>query len=158
MTILGIDPGTNKVGYGIIKKDKNQFLLINYGCFNIKSKSINENLVKIQKEIEKLIQIYKPNIAAIEQIFFFKNKKTAINIAQSRGVIITTLMKANIEIKEFTPLQIKQSVCGYGKADKNQVQKMIKLIFKLKDVPKPDDAADAIATAFCASNIIKSEL
>lgn len=158
MTILGIDPGTNKIGYGIIKKDKNQFLLINYGCINIKSKSINENLVKIQKEIEKLIQIYKPNIAAIEQIFFFKNKKTAINIAQSRGVIITTLMKANIEIKEFTPLQIKQSVCGYGKADKNQVQKMIKLIFKLKDVPKPDDAADAIATAFCASNIIKSEL
>lgn len=152
MTILGVDPGTNKIGYGIIKKEKNRYQLIDYGCIETKSKSMHENFLKIQKEIEKLIKIYKPDIAAVEQIFFFKNIKTAINVAQSRGIIIITLAKANIKIKEFTPLQIKQAICGYGKADKNQIQKMIKIIFKLKEIPKPDDAADAIAAAFCASN------
>lgn len=151
MIILGIDPGSNKIGFAIIKKEKTQLKLIKYGCINNDSKiTIAKQLLKTQKEIERLIKIYKPNIASVEKLFFFKNLKTAINVSQTRGVIIATLAKANIKIKEFTPLQVKQAICGYGKADKVQIQKIVKLIFKLKQIPKPDDAADAIAIAFSA--------
>jgi len=155
MIILGIDPGTAIIGWGLIKKTK-KLSLTNYGCIKTSADlSTAERLNKLHKELHSLIKKYKPNIVAVEDIFFFKNLKTAIKVSQARGVILLTAAKAKIKIAEFTPLQVKQAVTGYGRADKSQVQKMIKILLNLKEVPKPDDAADALATAICCAHTIK---
>lgn len=156
MIILGIDPGTAIIGFGVLKKIRNQLKMINYGCIKTSPDlSTAERLNKLHKELNLLIKKYKPDIVAVEDIFFFKNLKTVIKVSQARGVILLTAAKLKIEIAEYTPLQVKQAVACYGRADKKQVQKMVKTLLNLKEIPKPDDAADALATAICCANSIR---
>jgi len=152
MIILGIDPGTAIIGFGAIKKKKN-LELIEYGCIKTsKDLSTAERLEKLNKELNSLILRLKPDIVAVEDIFFFKNLKTAIKVSQARGVILLSAQKKKINIEEYTPLQVKQAVACYGRADKAQIQKMVKTLLNLKEIPKPDDAADALAIAICCAN------
>jgi crossover junction endodeoxyribonuclease RuvC len=157
MIILGIDPGTATTGWGLIKKDRKKNLkLINYGCLKTSADlTTADRLNKLYKDLNSLLKKHKPDIVAVEDIFFFKNLKTAIKVSQARGVILLTAAKAKIKIAEFTPLQIKQAVACYGRAEKIQVQKMVKTLLDLKEAPKPDDAADALATAICCAHSMK---
>ncbi|MFC1622440.1 crossover junction endodeoxyribonuclease RuvC [Patescibacteria group bacterium] len=154
--ILGIDPGYARAGWSVLKKTGQNLELLDYGCVE-SNKEIEhaERLKKIHAELKKIIKKYKPTIMAVEDLFFFKNLKTAIKVAEARGVILMTGFENNLEIFEYTPLQIKQALTGYGRADKNQIQQMVKMILKLKEIPKPDDAADAVAVAITCANIIK---
>jgi crossover junction endodeoxyribonuclease RuvC len=150
MKILGLDPGLATTGYGIIEfLPKNKKLeVINYGCIKTPANlTFPERIEIIYDQIEKLIKKYKPNRIAIEKIFFSKNVKTAFQVGECKGVIILSAIKHKIPIFEFTPLQVKQSLIGYGRASKNQIQKMVKKILNLTELPKPDDAADALAIA-----------
>ena len=156
MTILGIDPGTATTGWGVVKKTK-KLNWVNHGLITTSANlSTAERLNKLHRELSLLIKKYKPDVAAVEDIFFFKNLKTAIKVSQARGVILLTIAKAKIPVAEYTPLQIKQAVACYGRAEKEQVQKMVKTLLNLKEIPKPDDAADALAVAICCANTIRT--
>ena len=151
MIILGIDPGYAIVGYGIIDSAKNN-AVIDYGVITTpKEDSIAVRLKTIEDGLVYLIEKYKPEVLAIEELFYFKNQKTVIPVAEARGVILVTCQKLIGNIFEYTPLQIKQALTGVGRAEKAQVQFMVKTILGLKSVPKPDDAADALAVALCHS-------
>ncbi len=155
MIILGIDPGETLIGIGVVKKSGSKIELLGYECIDIKNpkkKTTAEKLNEVSEKINLIIKKYNPELVSIEDLFFFKNLKTAIKVAQTRGVLLLECQKNNLKIMEFTPLQVKQSVTCYGRADKKQVQEMVKAILNLKDIPKPDDAADALALAICAAN------
>lgn len=153
MKILGIDPGTSTVGFGVIESSKRKCRLLDYGCIKTKPNiALEEKLTEISTDLSRIIKQWKPAHASIEKVFFSKNIKTAISVAHSRGVIMETLHNQGISLHEFTPQQIKSSVCGWGKAGKENVQKMIQIIFEMQSVPKPDDAADAIAASYCLAN------
>jgi crossover junction endodeoxyribonuclease RuvC len=157
MIVLGIDPGTAQTGYGVIKISKNKEpICLDYGVIKT-TKGLKpwERLKKIEKEFQKLIRKYKPQILAIESLYFFKNAKTIITVSQAKGVILLTAEKKGLKIKEFTPLEVKMNICGYGRATKFQIQKMVKNILKLTKAPYPDDAADALAIALSASYLDK---
>jgi crossover junction endodeoxyribonuclease RuvC len=148
--ILGIDPGTTRIGYGLIEKDGSSLKHLEHGCLKINNVG---PLLSIKEELTKLIKKYKPNRAAVEKLFFAKNLKTAMSVSEARGVIMLCFQEKGIHTHEFTPLEVKQQISGYGQAGKDQVQKMVKLILKLEDIPKPDDAADALAIAICGSTL-----
>jgi len=156
MIIFGIDPGTAITGFGVLNKQgKNKLEIIDYGCIKTSNDfSTAERLKILEKELSLIIKKHKPEVVAIEDIFFFKNLKTAIKVSQARGVILLTAAKTKCKIYEYTPLQVKQAVTCYGRADKKQVQEMVKTILNLKQIPKPDDAADALATAICCAHSI----
>lgn len=152
-TILGIDPGLADTGFGVIIQQGNNLTAVEYG--NIKTKAglpSADRLKEIHRAVSALIKKYQPKIIAVEQLFFAKNVKTALAVGQARGVVILAAGQNGITIKEFTPLQIKLALSGYGKADKRQVQQMVKTVLKLKILPTPDDAADALAAAVCCAN------
>lgn len=161
MIILGIDPGTAIVGYGVIKRQKDQyqkFEVLDFGCIiTEQTMSAGERLKKIHKELGKIIDKYKPNLMSVESLFFFKNLKTVMPVSQAKGVILLTAAQKKIPVCEFTPLQVKMTVVGYGRAEKKQVQKMTKEILCLdkfdmtKNNRKKDDAADALGVAICAA-------
>lgn len=154
MIILGIDPGTATTGYGLIKKEK-ALELVDYGCIKTsKNLSSPERLKELYNQLDNLIKKYKPDIVAVEDIFFFKNLKTVIKVSEARGVILLAASRLNIPVVEYTPLQVKQAVVGYGRAEKMQVQKMVKVLLNLKEAPKSDDAADALAIAICCVHSI----
>jgi len=162
MIILGIDPGTATTGYGVLEAEtlkgrrERKLTCIEYGVIKTSPKiETAQRLVQISSELVALLNKHKPQSVVVESLFFFKNLKTALPVSQARGVILLEVAKKNIIIQEFTPLQIKINVCGYGRAEKSQVQKMVKLLLKLKELPKPDDAADALAAAICGSNNFK---
>ncbi len=152
MIILGIDPGTATTGYALIKKQKNNsFEIVDFGVISTKkTKSDSERLLEVQKDLAKIITRYKPEIAGVEKLYFENNAKTAMTVSQARGVVLLTLQQKKVKLLEFTPLQVKSMICGYGKAEKKQVQLMVQKTFNLKSLPKPDDAADALAIALCA--------
>jgi len=153
MIILGIDPGTAITGYGVIKKGPTKIETIDYGCIRTETNlSTAEQLKKIDQQLAEIIRKHKPQQMAIEDIFFFKNAKTVIKVSQAKGVILARAARMNIPIDEYTPLQIKQATTSYGRAEKKQVQRMVKLILNLKEIPKPDDAADALAVAICCAH------
>ena len=154
MLILGIDPGTATTGYGIIDvKNKHQPKLVDYGVIATKKSLKDSQRLKILGEdIESLLTKYRPVAVGIEKLFFTTNQKTAMSVSQARGVALFVCEKLNLSIFEFTPLQVKSFICGYGKADKKQVQFMVQKTFKMKRAPKPDDAADALAVALCAAH------
>jgi len=153
MRILGIDPGTATTGWAIIEANKNNFYPLSFGFISTnKNSPEEERLREISEDIEDIIKKYAPREAAIENIFFFKNQKTVIQVAQARGAILLTLRQKNVSISSYTPLQVKQALTGYGKAEKKQLQDMTKNILHLKSVPKPDDVSDAIAIAICHLN------
>ena len=156
--ILGIDPGTAITGWGIIKDGQKDPEVIAYGCIETsKHKSDVERLKEVAKDLKVIIKEYQPDEMAIEELFFFKNLKTAIKVAQSRGVLMFVTAQQKIPVAEYTPLQIKQALTGYGRADKKQMQIMVQSILKLKEIPKPDDAADALAVAICHQQSRKVE-
>ena len=151
--ILGIDPGYAITGYGVIKKVGNRFETLNYGVIETKANTpFPQRLLAINSAVKELIEIYKPDLMAVEELFLSQNKTTAIGTAQARGVVLVEGARADIPVYEFTPGQIKLAVTGYGKADKKQVQTMVKSLLGLKEIPKPDDAADGLAVAICMAN------
>ena len=150
MRILGIDPGYAILGYGIVDIVGNKFSVVDYGAITTDpSMDMPSRLVKLFDGLTELISAFKPDEASIEELFFNSNAKTAILVGEARGVAILASAKNNLKINEYTPLQIKQALVGYGRADKTQVQFMVKTMLNLKEVPKPDDTADALAAAIC---------
>lgn len=151
MIILGIDPGTATTGYGIIKQEKQQARLVDFGVISTNKKlSDAERLKILGGDLLDIIKKYRPAAVGVEKLFFTTNQKTAMTVAQARGVVLYVCQTQKIPVLEFTPLQIKNFICGYGKAEKKQVQYMVQKTFKLSSPPKPDDAADALAAALCA--------
>ncbi len=148
MRILGIDPGTGILGFGIIDSDGVSKKLVDAGVIRTPAhQPIQERLVTIYNELEEIIDEFKPRVMVVEQLFFARNVTTAITVAEARGVVLLLGEQKKLQLAEFTPLQIKQSITGYGRADKKQVQEMVKVMLSLKEVPQPDDCADALAAA-----------
>lgn len=159
MRILGVDPGYAIVGVGTVDYEGNRFRVVEYGAITTQAgEDMFDRLKKIYDEMMELIERVKPDAMAIEELFFQNNQKTAINVAQARGIIVLAAKNHGIPIFEYTPLQVKQAVVGYGKADKNQVQQMTKAILNLEKIPKPDDTADALAIAVCHAHTGGSRL
>jgi len=156
MRILGIDPGFAITGYSIIDYIGNHFKLVNSGAvLTPKEESFPLRLYELNNKLEEIIDTYKPNAISVEELFFNNNVKTAINVAQARGVILVVGCRKNIPTYEYTPLQIKQAVTGYGRADKIQVQRMVKTILGVDKLPKLDDTTDSMAAAICHAHSVK---
>ncbi len=151
MIIIGIDPGTATTGYGIIKEDPTgKISVINYGTIlTDPCETIEKRLKYIYQEISQIIHLHRPDSGAVEKLFFQKNVTNAIAVGQARGVMLLALANAGITVAEYTPNEVKQSVTGYGSAEKKQVQQMVKTLLDLPELPRPDDAADALAVAIC---------
>ncbi len=151
MITLGIDPGTATTGYGFIREEQDGSLtVLDYGVIQTPAHlSQAERLAELYKRIKELILLHRPEMGAVEKIFFERNVRTALSVGQARGVTLLAMAEGKLHIGEYTPLEVKQAVAGYGGADKNQVQQMVKTILSLEALPHPDDAADALAVAIC---------
>lgn len=152
MLVMGIDPGTATTGYGLVQSRERgaRGHLVDYGTIRTPADmGMPERLLVIHHELQNLLETYHPDVVAIEELFFHRNAKTAISVAQSRGVLVMTVARTGIQVAEYTPLQVKQAVVGYGNASKHQVQMMVQALLALKEIPRPDDAADALAIAIC---------
>ncbi|HEY8363421.1 MAG TPA: crossover junction endodeoxyribonuclease RuvC [Tissierellaceae bacterium] len=150
MIILGIDPGIAIVGYGILEVNGNRLRALDYGCIKTDANlTFPERIKTIYDSLVELINRYKPTDLAVEELFFNKNVKTAILVGQARGVEILAAVNMGLDVFEYTPLQVKQAVVGYGRAEKEQVQEMVRILLNLNEKPKPDDVADALAVAIC---------
>lgn len=150
MIILGIDPGYAIVGWGVLEYQNNHFRVLDYGAITTDAGTpMYDRFLSIHEDLNQIMDRYKPEAMAIEELFFNSNRTTAINVAQARGVLLLSALKHQVPIFEYTPLQVKQAVAGYGRAEKQQVQQMTKLLLNLDKVPKPDDTADALAIAIC---------
>lgn len=148
MKILGIDPGTGIVGFGVIGKKSSKLSMLDAGVIRTSAKESDSHRLKtIYDELAGIIKQSKPDVMAVEKLFFAQNVTTAMSVSQARGAVLLCGEKHGLEVFEYTPLQIKQSITGYGRADKKQIQQMVKTILRLDDVPKPDDCADALACA-----------
>lgn len=155
MIILGIDPGFARIGYGILKKENGNFLTLDYGCITTSAQEeFPLRLESIEKDILSLVKKYKPDCCAIEDLFFQKNTRTAMTVASAKGVILLAIRKNKLPISQYTPLQVKQAVTGYGKAEKIQVTNMVRSILRIKGPIKLDDTADALAIAICHGSSI----
>jgi crossover junction endodeoxyribonuclease RuvC len=151
MLVLGIDPGTATTGYGLVKEDEAGNLIpVDFGVVRTSSKLLlPKRLLQIHQQIQEIILLHRPESSAVEKLFFQSNVRTAMSVGQGRGVALLALAQSEIPIAEYTPLEIKQAVAGYGGADKHQVQYMVQALLGLEDIPRPDDAADALAVAIC---------
>ena len=157
MLALGIDPGTAICGYGFVESNGSRLIAHEYGAITTSAKARPEDrLAKIYDELDMLIKKYKPDVMGVEQLFFNRNVTTAIPVGQTRGVVLLAAAKNGLELVERTPLQVKQSVTGYGKATKEQVIYMVTKLLNLPEPPKPDDVADALAVAICTSHVLNS--
>lgn len=155
VVILGIDPGVAIVGYGVLEFHAGTFRCLEYGCITTEAHQLLENrLSEIYAGMQELIDRHHPDCISIEELFFNNNQKTAVDVAQARGVILLSANQKNVPIYEYTPLQVKSSIVGYGRAEKQQVMYMVRQYLHMKETPKPDDAADAIAIAICHGNSI----
>lgn len=156
MTIMGIDPGFAITGYGIVKYEGNKFWPLEYGAVLTKATTpFAQRLLQLDEGLNAIIEKYKPEAISIEELFFNKNIKTAIMAAHGRGIALAAAARSGAEVFEYTPLQVKQAVVGYGRAEKAQVQQMVKVILNLPCIPKPDDVADALAIAVCHGHSCK---
>jgi len=156
LLILGIDPGIAILGYGLVKYEANRFTVIDYGAITTDAGiNMSARLTIIYDRLIDIIERYNPDAFAIEELFFNKNIKTALTVGHARGVAVLAGSKSGVQVYEYTPLQVKQAVVGYGRADKNQMQQMVKVILNLGEIPKPDDVADALAVAICHGNSSK---
>ncbi len=150
MLILGIDPGLATIGFGFVLKNGEKYKAIEYGAITTAAHQIVEKrLDEIYDSMCELINRHKPDCMVVEELFFNSNATTAIDVAMARGVILLAAFKNGVDIYEYTPLEVKSSVVGYGRAEKQQVQYMVRLMLDLKETPKPDDTADALALALC---------
>lgn len=156
MRILGIDPGIAIVGYGVVDKEGNAYKTIAYDAVTTRAHTpLEQRLEKVYTGINEIIKMYKPDAMSIEELFFNNNAKTALTVGQARGVIILAAVQNNIPVYEYTPLQVKQALTGYGRASKSQIQQMMKSMLALTEIPKPDDVADALAIAVCHGNSMR---
>ena len=152
MRILGIDPGLAIVGYSVLDIEKEDNILVSSGSIQTdKNKSDAERLFEIMTDMQTIIDKYKPDVASVEKLFYFKNQKTIIPVAEARGIILAILQKNNIKISEFTPIEVKQMITGYGRASKDEVAKIVQMSIKYNKLPKLDDTLDSIAIALCYS-------
>ncbi len=159
MRIIGIDPGYAIVGYGVLDFDKARFSVVNYGAITTSAgTSFDQRLLEIYNDMCTVLDMFRPDCMSIERLYFTNNKTTGIDVAQARGVTLLAAVQRDIEIFEYTPMQVKQAVVGYGKAEKHQVQEMVKNILHLSEIPKPDDTADAVALAICHGHSSGSQL
>jgi crossover junction endodeoxyribonuclease RuvC len=148
--VLGIDPGSVKSGYGLIEESNRKLQAIDFGAIYTRQRdSFPARLLEIKRGLEEIIRCHQPQVVALEDIFFAKNVKSALKLGHARGVVLVASMEAGLEVIEYTPLEVKQAVVGYGRADKQQVQHMVKILLGLRDLPQPEDAADALAIAIC---------
>jgi len=158
MIILGLDPGTATTGYGLVEKINGDCTLVDFGVIETsKDLEAGERLNIIERELKKIIQEYQPGVASIEKLFFNRNITTAMKVSEARGVLLNTLASMNVPVHEYTPLQIKQAVTGSGASPKKDVQRMVKLLLKLEETPRPDDAADGLAAAICCGHSLRIE-
>lgn len=156
MRILGIDPGTGILGFGVIDVDRGKTQLVDAGVIRTPVKEDDAvRLQTIYEELSDIIADTKPEIMSVEKLFFARNVTTAMTVAQARGVVLLSAMQAGLKIHEYTPMQIKQALTGYGRAEKKQIQEMVRVILQLKEIPKPDDAADALAAAITHSMTVR---
>lgn len=155
LKILGIDPGIARLGWGVVEEARGKARAISYGCFETPATmSHDARLAAVHKELTRLIKKYQPDRVAVEKLFFSKNVKTALSVGEARGVVLMTCALLHAPIVEISPKEVKQALTGYGQADKQQMQRMVQLMLGLKETPRPDDAADALAIAICASRIL----
>jgi len=140
---LGIDPGSALVGYGLVEEDR----ALDYGCIKTQNQ-----LTLLEEQLQAILKKHQPDAVAVEKLFFSQNTKTALKVGESRGVIMLLISRSRIPVAEYTPLEVKLAVTGYGRADKKQIQLMVKNLLKLPEIPQPDDAADALAVALCHQN------
>jgi crossover junction endodeoxyribonuclease RuvC len=157
MRVLGIDCGTAITGWAVLERSQqrsdNSINTLGYGVIRTEARrEMSDRLNKLYEELSEIIQDYKPDCAAIESLFYFKNQKTVMSVGQARGVSILAAARKGLGVYNYTPLQVKQAVSGYGKAAKSQIQRMVKILLSLKELPRPDDAADALAIAICHIN------
>lgn len=156
MIVIGIDPGLATVGFGVIRTEKNTITPVSYGCIRTSAeKQSPERLLDIYTEVTALFEKYSPESVAVEKLFFNKNVTNAMGVSEARGVIFLAAQQKHIPVFEYTPLQVKQAITGSGKADKRQMQEMIKRLLNLSEIPKPDDAADGLSIALCHINIMR---
>ncbi len=159
MRIIGIDPGYAIVGYGVLDYSRAQFSVVNYGAITTDAgTSFDLRLMEIYNDMNKVLDMFRPDCMSIEKLYFTNNKTTGIDVAQARGVILLSAVQHDVDIYEYTPMQVKQAVVGYGKAEKHQVQEMVKNILRLNEIPRPDDTADAVALAICHGHSSGSQL
>lgn len=156
MLILGIDPGTAIMGYGLIEKKGQNLFPVTYSCWRTPADMpMPQRLRHLYESLENLLLKYSPDVMAVEELFFNRNTTTALSVGQARGVVLLGAARNNIEVFEYTPLQVKQAVVGYGKADKQQIQFMVRALLSLQETPKPDDTADALAIAICHAHSMR---
>lgn len=150
MIIMGIDPGTAIMGYGLIEQKGSSLRAIAYSCWRTPAHTpLAERLLMLYKELDAFLREYSPDHMAVEELFFNSNAKTALAVGQARGIVLLASAQHGVPVFEYTPLQMKQAVAGYGKAEKKQVQQMVKSLLKLREIPRPDDTADALGLAIC---------
>lgn len=155
MIVIGIDPGLATVGFGVLRKEE-KLTPLSYGCIRTSAeKQTPERLLEIYEEINALFEKYAPSAVAVERLFFNKNVTNAMSVSEARGVIFLAAQQKRIPVFEYTPLQVKQAITGSGRADKKQMQEMIKRLLNLKEIPKPDDAADGLSIALCHINVMR---
>jgi crossover junction endodeoxyribonuclease RuvC len=151
MLAIGIDPGTAITGYGLVRENEvGELLIVDFGAILTSADMpMPERLLELHQRLQQLLLLHRPQSGAVEKLFFQKNVRTALAVGQARGVVLLALAEKNIPVSEYTPLEVKQAVAGYGGADKNQVQQMVRALLGMSDIPRPDDAADALAIAIC---------
>lgn len=153
MIVLGIDPGTAKTGYGIVEREGNRLRLIDYGCLEtLSTQELPTRLLEIHRAVTELIITHKPEQLGVERLFFNKNVQTAFAVGQARGVVLLAAAEHGLPVFEYGPHEVKIAVTGYGRADKGQVQRMVQTVLGMSTLPKPDDAADALAVAICLAH------
>jgi crossover junction endodeoxyribonuclease RuvC len=157
MIVIGIDPGLARLGYGVIEVAEGDVRMVCYGCIETSGKNIraSERLLKIYTAVEELLEQYQPSHVSLEKLFFAKNISSAMGVSEVRGIVLLAAEQRAIPITEYTPNQIKQAITGSGRADKRQMQEMIKRLLRLKEIPHPDDAADALSIALCHIHILR---
>jgi crossover junction endodeoxyribonuclease RuvC len=150
MLAIGIDPGTAITGYGLVRDDHDELTVVSYGAIETPAGSpLHERLLILYRELSEVLLLHRPQSGAVEKLFFSRNVRTAMSVGQARGVAMLALAQAGLLVAEYSPMQVKQAVAGYGGADKNQVQQMVRALLNLDEIPRPDDAADALAVAIC---------
>ena len=153
MIVLGIDPGTARTGYGLVRRDGSRLVALDFGCLEtIPDRELPERLLLIHQAVSELIEEHRPEVVGVERLFFNKNVQTAFAVGQARGVVLLAAAQAELPVYEYGPHEVKMAVTGYGKAPKDQVQRMVQMILGLSAIPHPDDAADALAVAVCLAN------
>ena len=155
MIVLGIDPGTARLGYGVVERQGSTLTMLDYGCLEtINDRPLEQRLLLINEGIDDLIETYRPEAVGVERLFFNRNVQTAMAVGQARGVVLLTAAQHGLPVLEYGPHEVKMAVTGYGRAPKDQVQRMVQLLLSMKERPKPDDAADALAVAVCTAHAV----